>query len=219
MRGVLVSLMLTAVPIVLVTAQQGRTPSDHQWALGLIVGSSSFGRAAEATGDSGERFTAAPYRPFMTGLRLVRGGNGLRVAGSVQYGSAGIAFHGVQASGGDEGKSGLLIIGEDIYDLWSFSAEASTRLVRLEGAASIRPSVGLELQRWSASGSPSLIILGGEAGLGLEVPLNRTFVAEFSGIVGFTPHSAFRTEDLTSAEFRPRSTWRRSVMAAVYWRF
>ena len=218
MRGVLVSLVLSAVPIVEVTAQQSRTPSDHRWALGLIVGSSSFGRAAEATGDSGERFTAAPYRPFMTGLRLTRGGSGLRVAASAQYGSAGIAFRGTEAAG-DNAVSGLLIVGEDIYDLWTFSAGASTRLVRLEGAASIRPSLGLELQRWSASGSPSLMILGGEAGLGLEVPLNRTFVAEFSGTVGFTPHSAFRTEDLTSAEFRPTSTWRRSVMAAVYWRF
>ena len=218
MRGVLMSLVLVAVPIVQPAAQQRSTSSDRRWAVGLLVGSSSFSGAAEATSDSGERITFAPYRPSMTGLRITRGGNRLRLAASVQFGRPGLAIRGAQGSLEDGIQAEILLVGQSVYHLWSFAAGASTRLVRLAGDASLRPSLGLELQRWSASGSPALLILGGEAGLGLEVPLTGPFVAELSGAVGFTPSSPFRREDVPE-EFRLRSTWRRTVAAAVYWRF
>jgi len=50
------------------------------------------------------------------------------------------------------------------------------------------------------------------------VPLRGHLVAEFTGALGYTPRSPFRREDVPE-EFRLRSTWRRSIMGGVGWRF
>jgi hypothetical protein len=218
MRRFLGTLALAVVPMLALAAQPGSPAAGHKWAAGLVVGTSSFSGAAAGTGPEGEEITFVPYRPAITGLRVSRGGDGLRLGVSVQFGRPGLALRGVRPAGGDADQARVLIVGESLYHLWSFGAGASTRLFRLQGAASLRPSLGLELQRWSASGSPARLILGGEAGVGLEVPLTGSFVAEFTGALGFTPRSPFRQEDVPE-ETRLRSTWRRSIMGAVYWRF
>ncbi|HEV8357672.1 MAG TPA: hypothetical protein VGQ17_13045 [Gemmatimonadales bacterium] len=218
MRRFFGTLAPAVVPMIALAAQQGPAAADHKWAVGLVVGTSSFSGAAVGTGPNGEDIRFVPHRPGITGLRFSRGGGGLRLAVSAQFGRPGLGLHGVPGAPGEADQGGVLIVEESVYRLWSFGAGASTRLLRFQGAASLRPSLGLELQRWSASGSPSRLILGGEAGMGLEVPLTGSFVAEFTGVLGFTPRSPFRQEDVPEAT-RLRSTWRRSIMGAVHWRF
>ena len=218
MRTILLGLALGVGAIHTSAAQRRPAPSERRWAIGLLLGTTAFSGATDATGPDGEKLTYTPYRPAITGLRVSHGGNGLRLGGSVQFGRPGLAFRGAPESGGSEGDAGLLVVGESVYHLWTFGARASTALLRLDGAASLRPSLGLVLERWSAPASPARVIAGGEAGLGLEVPLKGHLVAEFTGALGYTPRSPFRREDVPG-EFRLRSTWRRSIMGGVGWRF
>ena len=218
MRTILLGLALYVGTIHTSVAQRRPAAKEHRWAVGLLLGTTSFSGATDATGPDGEKLTFTPYRPAITGLRVSHGGNGLRLDASVQFGRPGLAFRGAQGSGAGAPDAGLLVVGESVYHLWTFGARATTELLRLEGAASLRPSLGLALERWSAPASPPRLIVGGEAGLGLEVPLKGPLVAEFTGALGYTPRSPFRREDVPE-EFRLRSTWRKSIMGGVSWRF
>src|SRR6266545_3915293 len=210
MRTILAGLALGAAAILPLAAQERPPAREHRWAVGLVIGTTSFSGATEATGSEGERLTYSPYRPAITGFTITRGGSGLRLGVSGQFGRPGLAFRGAQGSDGGAPDAGLLVIGESVYHLWTFAARASARLVRLDGAASLRPSLGLLLEHWSAPDSRGRIIAGGEAGLGLEVPLKGRLAAELGGAVGYTPRSPFRREDVPEG-FRLTSTWRRSI--------
>jgi hypothetical protein len=218
MRTILLGLALGVGVSHAAAAQRPPVPSGYRWEVGLLLGTTSFSGATDATGPNGEKLTYLPYRPAITGLRVSYGGGGLRLDASVAFGRPGLAFRGAQESGGAGPGAGLLVVGESVYHLWTFGARASTALLRLDGAASLRPSLGLVLERWSAPASPPRLIAGGEAGLGLEVPLKGPLVAEFTGALGYTPRSPFRREDVPQ-EFRLTSTWRKSVMVTASWRF
>src|ERR1041384_6914081 len=218
MRTILLGLALGVGSIHTSLAQRRPAPKEHRWAVGLLLGTTSFSGATDATGPDGEKLTYTPYRPAITGLRVSHGGNGLRLDASVQFGRPGLAFRGTQGSGPGAPDVGLLVVGESVYHLWTFGARAPPALLRLEAPAPPRPSLGLLPERWSAPASPPRLIAGGEAGLGLEVPLKGPLQAEFTGALGYTPRSPFRREDVPE-EFRLTSTWRRSGAGAVDLRF
>src|SRR5258706_1582431 len=194
MRTILAGLALGAAAILPLAAQERPPARAHRWAVGLVIGTSTFSGATRARGPEGEPLSYRPYRPAITGLSITRGGGGLRLGVSGQFGRPGLAFRGAQGSGGGAADAGLLVIGESVYHLWTFAARASARLVRLDGAASLRPSLGLVLERWSAPDSPGRVIAGGEAGLGLEVPLKGRLAPELGGAGGHTPRSPVRRE-------------------------
>jgi len=187
------------------------------WALGLSVGVSNFSGVTEGTGPHGEAVSFTPYRPTMWGIVASRGRQRLRGWVAARYGQAALGFRGVPPTEG-EPTSGVLVIAENAYHITTFTGGLSTRLLRLRGGPALRPSLALNLERWTAPGTPARTIAGGQAGLALEVILTRAFVAALEGELGFTPASPFHSEDLPVG-YHLRSAWRRTLAAAVYWRF
>jgi hypothetical protein len=219
MRAPLLGLLVSALVLPgSAMAQRDREPIKGRWALSLTLGTSTFSGATEGTGPVGEPLAFAPYRPTMWGVGLAYGGEGLRTGLSLEHGQPGIGFRGVPLTESGETLSGLLIVAEDAFKLTTLTAELSHRLLRLRGGPSLRPSLGLVIERWSAPGSPNRTIAGAQAGLALEVMISRTFAAELSGELGFTPDSPFQQADLPEG-FQQRSTWRRTLAVGLAWRF
>jgi hypothetical protein len=188
-----------------------------QWSLGLSVGVSSYSGVTEGIGPQGESVGFAPYRPTMWGIALTRGNERFRVGVTARYGQAGLGIRGVPPA--EEGPaSGLLVIAENAYHVAAFTGGISTRLLRLRGGPALRPSLALNLERWTAPGTPARTIAGGQAGLALEVVLTGALVGSLEGEVGFTPASPFQAADLPEG-YRLRSAWRRTLAGAVSWRF
>lgn len=188
-----------------------------RWAAGLSIGVSSFSGVVEGTGPQGEATSFLPYRPTMWGIAVSHGTDQVRIAASARHGQAGLGIRGVPQEE-DGSAPALLVIAEDAYRVTSFTAGPSTQLLRLRGGPSVRGSLALEIQRWTAPGTPARTIAGGQAGLALEVVLTKAFVGTLEGELGFTPASPFNENDLPEG-YRLRSAWRRTLGAAVYWRF
>jgi hypothetical protein len=200
------------------TAQRDHEPIKGRWAVSMTLGASTFTGATQGTGPVGEPLAFAPYRPTMWGVGLAYGGDGFRAGLSLEHGQPGIGFRGVPLTESGETLSGVLIVAEDAFKLTTLTASLSQRLLRLRGGPSLRPSLGLVIERWSAPGSPGRTIAGGQAGLALEVMVSRAFSAELSGELGFTPASPFQETDLPEG-FHRRSTWRRTLAVGLGWRF
>ncbi len=219
MRSPLVGLVVSALVLpAAATAQRDHEPIKGRWAVSMTLGASSFSGATGGTGPAGEPLAFAPYRPTMWGVGLAYGAEGLRAGVSLEHGQPGIGFRGVPLTQSGETLPGFLIVAEDAFKLTTFTASLSQRLLRLRGGPTLRPSLGLVIERWSASGSPSRTIAGAQAGLALEVMINRAFAAELSGELGFTPGSPFQEMDLPEG-FHQRSTWRRTLAVGLAWRF
>lgn len=188
-----------------------------QWALGLSLGVSSFSGVTEGSGPQGEPVGFLPYRPTMWGIAITRGKERVRVGLSARYGQAGLGIRGAPPTA-DGPASAVLVIAENAYHVGALTGGVSTRMVRLRGGPSLRPSLALNLERWTAPGTPARTIAGGQAGLALEVVLTRALVGTLEGEVGFTPASPFHAHDLPEG-YRVRSAWRRTLGGGVYWRF
>ncbi|HTL05754.1 MAG TPA: hypothetical protein VL241_08415 [Gemmatimonadales bacterium] len=187
---------------------------DSRWAVGISLGVSSFSGASAGTGPQGEATSFTPYRPTLWGVRASFGSR-IRGGIAVAYGQAGLAIRGAPTG---EGGGDLLVIAENAYDLASFQAVGSTRLLRLRGGPSLRLWLGAELARWTAPGTPARSLAGGLGGLGLEFALTRSLVASIEGELGLTPGSPFLAAELPDGT-RTRSTWRRTLTGALAWRF
>lgn len=204
----------------LLPAASAQTPAPalrSPWSFAASIGTSTFNGATSGNGDAGETLEFAPYRPTMVGISITYGRERLRIALAARHGDAGIGFRGVPLTDEGETLHGLLIIAEGAYGITSVASSASARLARLRGGPTIRSSLGVTMERWTAPGTPARTILGTHAGLALEIGLSRAFSATLEGELGFTPKSPFQPEDLPDG-FRERSTWRRTLMAGVSWR-
>ncbi len=197
-------------------AQEVGAGVPGRWGIGVSVGVFSYTGAASGADSSGAaRFI--PYRPLMLGLSVAGGGAGLRIEVRARYGEAGLAIRGLQVSPQDSAP-GLTLIAEDALHVANLGLSASTRLLRLRGGPVLRPSIGFELERWTSPGTSARTIAGAQAGLAAEVALTRSLVGVLEAELALTPRSPFQTSVLPEG-FRPRSTWRRSLSGAVYWRF
>jgi hypothetical protein len=199
-------------------AQQAAAPRAARWAIGVSMGTSAFTGATGGSGPTGERLSFTPYRPTMLGLVVAHGGDGLRLALSARHGEPALAIRGLPATDEGEVTPGMMLVAEDAYHLGTFTLVGSDRLLRLRGGPVLRPSLGVTVERWTAPGSPVRTIAGGQSGVAMEVGLTAALSATIEAELGFTPSSPFRRQDLPEG-FTPRSTWRRSLAAAVYWRF
>jgi hypothetical protein len=131
----------------------------------LTVGTSTFNGAAAGGDQEASDLVFRPFRPTMFGLTLSHGRERLRLGLSAKYGQPGLGFRGQSEE--DDAES-LLIVLEDAFTLTTFTASAGTRLLTLRGGPTVRSTVGLTLERWSASGTPTRVRVGPQAGLGLE---------------------------------------------------
>jgi hypothetical protein len=104
----------------------------------------------------------------------------------------------------------VLIVAENAFSLASFTGSVGTALLHLRGGPVLRGSLGVTIERWTASGTPSRTRAGPQAGLALEFGLIRALFASIDGELGFTPGSPFLEQDLPEG-FRLRSTWRRTL--------
>lgn len=199
-------------------AQAPETPVRGHWALGVSVGTWSFGTASKGTDSQGDPLWFMPYRPTMWGFGAQYGGEGLRLGVTVRYGRSGLGAQGEQLSENGERSNGPLLVFDDAYRLVAWTATVSDRIARIYGGPSLRGTLGLGIERWSSPGESGRTIVGAQGGLGLEVPLSRIWVATVAGEVGFTPASPFRLSHLPNG-FRTQSTWRRALTATVEWRF
>jgi hypothetical protein len=206
------SILFCAAVAPAIRAQTDPVEARGRWALGVSVGVSTFNAVSEGKDSEGTDLGFAPDRPTMWALGLSYGRQRLRVGIAARYGQAGI-----RAQARDEANAGA-VIAPNALKLGAFSLALSTRLLRLRGGPSLRPSLAIGLERWTGAGSPTRTILGGQAGMTLEVVLTRAFVATLEGELGFTPASPFRKEDLPEG-FKLLSAWRRTLAAGVYWRF
>jgi hypothetical protein len=192
-------------------AQANPSGRGGAWRVALTVGTSTFNGAAAGTDSEGSDLVFRPFRPTMVGLALSYGRDRLRLGLSAKYGQPGLGFRGQPEEAGAES---LLIVVEDAFSLATFTASAGIRLATLRGGPTLRSSVGLTLERWSAEGTSTRVRVGPQAGLGLEFALTGALIATIDGELGFTPGSPFLTEDLPEG-FRLRSTWRRTLQAGV----
>ena len=199
-------------------AQHAPAAVRGRWAIGISVGTSAYSGATGGPGPTGEQLSFTPYRPTMLGLVVSHGGAGFRMALMARYGEPALAVRGFPVTDEGEVTPGVMLVAENAYHLGSLTLAASNRLLRLRGGPELRPSFGVSLERWSAPGSPVRTIAGGQAGVAAEVVLTGAFVVTIEGELGFTPSSPFRRQDLPEG-FTPRGTWRRSLAAALYWRF
>ena len=189
-----------------------------RWALGVSVGVSSFSAASEGTAADGEHIEFNAYRPTMLGVALAFGGERLRLNASARYGEPGLGARGVTVPDGEGSATGALVVLDAAYHLTSFTLGSSTRLLRLRGGPALRPSLALNLERWTGAGSPTRSVLAGQAGLTLEFALTRAFVGTLEGELGYSPASPFRKEDVPQ-DFVRHGVWRRSLAGGLYWRF
>lgn len=196
-------------------AQTPGAPREGKLALGASLGTSVFSGAARGTGDGGEQLLFIPYRPTMYGIKVAYGRNALRFEATVRAGAAGLAVRGAELSD-VEGES-LLIVIENAFRVRAISAGASARLGRLRDGPALRASAAILVERWTSPDMPARTVPGAQAGLGLEVALSGRLSAEAEALLGLTPASPFRTEDLPDG-FRQSRTWRRSLGVGVSWR-
>lgn len=189
-----------------------------RWAVGVSLGVSSYGSATEGKDADGGALRFFPYRPTLWGIAVQRGGERFRIGFAARYGEPGLGARGVTLSEDGSTTPGALIVVDRAFHLSMFTAGVSTQLARLRGGPSLRPSLGLDLQRWTGAGSATRSLIGGQAGLALEIVLTRAFAASLEGELGFTGASPFRQEDLPEG-FARRSAWRRTLAAGLYWRF
>ena len=201
--------------IVSATAQTPGAPRDGKLALGASLGTSVFSGAARGIGDGGEQLLFIPYRPTMYGLRVAYGANGLRFDAAVRAGAAGLAVRGGERFEGDDRS--LLIVIENAFRVRAISAGASARLARLRDGPALRASAAVLVERWTSPDTPARTVRGAQAGLGLEVALSSHLSADAEALLGFTPASPFRAEDLPDG-FRQSRTWRRSLGVGVSWK-
>jgi hypothetical protein len=186
-----------------------------QFSAGLWIGGSSFSGAARGRTGS-EEVQYLPYRPTSYGLLAGWGRGSFRLEGAVRYGEPGLALRGVPRGDPDESPGGVLIVSEHAFRVTSFAGGASLPVLRLREGPVLRAAGALTLERWSSPGSAVRTVAGVQAGLALEVGLSRSLSARAEAELGFTPASPFRPGDLPDG-VTPRSTWRRSLAAAVVW--
>ena len=209
--------VMQAALVSAVAAQTGPAAPRTPWSVGLSIGTSTFNGATTGLAETGERLEFTPYRPTMLGIAVTYGRERLRFGISARRGDAGIGLRGVPLSEGSPAAEGVLIIAEGAYTVATIAASASTCLGRLRGGPALRLSGGVNLERWTATGTSPRTILGPQAGLSLEIALSGAFTATLEGELGFTPKSPFKVRDLPEG-FRERSTWRRTLMAGLSWR-
>ena len=199
-------------------AQTNPVETHGRWALGISRSVSTLSAGSIGQSEDGVEIAWAPYRPALWGLSLAYGKAGMRVGLTGRYGRAGLGARGKAI--GDDGNSSAraLIVEEGVYDVFTATASVSTHLLRLRGGPALRPSLGVGIQVWSALGESARVIPGAQGGLALEMDLIGPFVAALEGELGFTPASPFRREEMPD-NYRLRSTWRRTLGAAVSWRF
>jgi len=197
---------------------QSHVAPRGRWAIGLAVGMSSFSAGTEGLDADGQRLEFSPYRPTMWGVAAAYGREGLRFNLAARYGEPGLGARGKTVSDQGEQIAGGLVVVPEAYHLASFTLGASTRLLRLRGGPALRPSLALNLERWTGVGAPTRSVLGGQTGLALEVALTRAFVGTLEGELGYSPASPFRKEDLPEG-FQQRGVWRRTLAGGISWRF
>ncbi len=200
------------------SAQNRSTLIRGHWAVGVSVGVSSFSAASEGTAAGGQHLEFSAYRPTMLGVALAFGGERLRLNLSARYGEPGLGARGLAVPDGEDAATSGLVVFDGAYHLTSFTLGGSMRLLRLRGGPALRPSLALDLERWTGIGSPTRSVLAGQAGLTLEVALTRAFVGTLEGELGYSPASPFRQEDLPQ-DFVRRGVWRRTLAGGFYWRF
>ena len=186
----------------------------QELAFGASIGTSVFSGAARGTGDGGDQLLFIPYRPTMYGVSVAYGRNALRFEATVRAGAAGLAVRGGEPSDGNES---LLIVIENAFRVRALSAGLSARLGRLRDGPALRASAAVLLERWTSPETPARTVPGAQAGLVVEVALSSRLSAEAEALLGFTPASPFRAEDLPEG-FRQSRTWRRSLGVGVSWR-
>ncbi len=204
---------ITALALVPVTAA-GAQPERGSLRMGFGIGTMAFGGAAEPIEDRGDNLRAMPFRPTMWGITISYGSAGMRVGLAAAYGQPGMAVRGNPPGTPDAAGDGLLIVADNAFRLTAFSATISTRLKHFSAGPSLRPSLGLLLERWASPGTPTQTLLGAGAGLLLEIPLTRSLSGTVLGEAGYTPGSPFRMTSLPDG-FRSRSTWRRAISGGV----
>jgi hypothetical protein len=204
---------MTALAFIPVTAA-GAQSGQSSLRAGLSVATIAFRGATEPVEDRSDNLTALPFRPTMWGITLAYGAAGMRVRLTAAYGQPGLMLRGNPAATPDEAGEALLIIADNVFKLSAGSATISIPVKQFSAGPSLRPSLGLLLERWSSPGAQAQTIVGGQAGLLLEVPLTRSLSGSVTGDVGYTPSSPFKEEGVPQG-FKTRSTWRRTLSGGV----
>lgn len=210
-----IACLALAMPASGVTQTAARSRAG-KLSFGISIGTSTFSSAAQGTGDDGGTLRFTPYRPTMLGARAGYDAGALRLEASAATGEPGLAVRGADLT--DEFDSnGVLIVVENAYRIRALAAGASVFLVRLRGGPVLRGIAAATMERWTSPETPPRTVAGGEAGLGMEVALTGSLFARAEAMLGVTPASPFREEDLPGG-FRQRTTWRRSLGVGVNWR-
>jgi len=197
-------------------AQTNPGESHGRWAVGISRSVSSLSPGSVGPSEDGVEIAWAPDRPSLWGLAAGYGTR-MRVSITARFGKAGLGARGETSE--ETGASGrVLIVSEGVYDVLTVGVTFSRHVLRLRGGPALRSSLGAGIESWSALGESPRTIAGLQGGLALEVAIVGPFLAALEGELGFTPASPFKREEMP-ANYRLRSTWRRTLGGAIYWRF
>ena len=192
-------------------AAQERAPvARGPWSIGISRGVSTLSAGSVGETEDGVELRWAPYRPQLWGITAGYGREQWRVQLSARFGRAGL--------GARSEAVGALIVTEDAYQVLTAAVAVSTRLVRLRDGPVLRPSLGIEIESWTAVDEPSRTIAGVQGGLAIETRLVGPILAALEGELGYTPNSPFAPGQMPE-HYRLCGTWRRTLAGSVSWRF
>jgi hypothetical protein len=175
-----------------------------QWAVTAEIGAARFWGASAETGGSGPSFR--PYRPTVLGVGLEHQGVRLGWAVRLQYAGASLAL---------EGKDAIAAV-KGALDFYGVSPELTLRLTTLRGGLRLQLSGGPLLEFWELGVDVSHVLLGGQAGVALDLPLSARVTARLRASGAVTP-SPFDREDLEPG-YEPKVLWRRGLSVGVQYR-
>ena len=177
-------------------------------ALGLSVGTSTF-TGATGSVTPGQDLVFVPYRPTLYGIHA-SAGRTLRIEIGAQYGEPGLAIRGdPELAQGED----FLVVAENAFKVTALSGSVSVPLLRLRGGPVLRGGAGAFVEHWSSPDAEGRNLLGGLAGLSLEIGLTRAFDARIDAGLGLSG-SPFRRSDLPD-DFTPKTTLRRNLSVGV----
>lgn len=173
-----------------------------QWGIGLELAVERVPLLARDAEDPDEILRMRPTQMWPLGLRVGRGGDGIRVSLGAQRISSGIEIDGPE----------LTVALRPAFRVLSLSPEVSGRLARLAQHGALRAHVGVPVERWSFVGvtDPPRWRAGLSTGLTLELPLGTTTMARVGGSIGTIFRNPIEATEMADG-YNLTRMWRRSL--------
>lgn len=183
--------------------------AQAQWTVGLTAGVERVSGFAESLDPEQAGLRVRPTMAWPLSLRVVRGGNGVRVGLRASRVGSGLEL--------DDGS--LAVALRPAFRTLTLAPEASVPVAALHGGGQLRLAAALPFERWSfpTVDETARWKAGVAAGIEVELPLRPSLSFQVSAEVGRLFGSPIAETEMTQ-EYLPAPLWRRSLRAGLGWR-